>query len=199
MKTMLAVATAAIALCATGAQADNLLVNPGFETGALAPWALGPSFSGGVDWAVTSTDAHSGTYSAIDTGNKELLQMIAGVSGSLVTEVSFWQKHPDGGSLPSYVEIFYSDATSSSTIVYTDSAEWTFFNVTSLVNPSKTVTGLGIYGYCCAGSSMTLLDDLKIEARVSAVPEPASWAMLTIGMFGVGGYMRRRKVSYSLA
>ena len=52
--------------------ADEILVNPGFETGALSPWAQARSFTGPEDWNVTSADTHTGEFSATDIGNKEL-------------------------------------------------------------------------------------------------------------------------------
>jgi hypothetical protein len=170
------------ALAGGGVHAANILVNPGFESGALDPWFQSNSFSAGVDWAVTSADSHSGTYSAIDTGNKELQQNFAPVLGSLITDVSFWEKHPDG-DFPSYVEVLYQDGTSSHTLVTTSDAGWDFFNVTSLVVPTEKVTGLGIYGYCCSSSSQTLLDDLDVSVNV---PEPATWTLMLVGFVGMG-------------
>ena len=52
---------AAIFGFASDAGATNILVNPGFETGALGPWFQDRVVTlGGEDWNVTSADAHSG-------------------------------------------------------------------------------------------------------------------------------------------
>ena len=46
----------------TPAAATNVVVNPGFETGSLSPWTSCGSVN---DAAVSSAQAHSGTYSAL--------------------------------------------------------------------------------------------------------------------------------------
>ncbi len=47
------------------AMASNIVLNPGFETDALAPWVANPS-SSGLPWVVTGPSAfgHSGQFYA---------------------------------------------------------------------------------------------------------------------------------------
>src|SRR5205085_1450320 len=74
---------AALSLPTTGAQATNILANPGFESGALAPWFQSSDFCSSPapceNWNVTNSDAHSGTFSATDVGNKEIRQNFAAI------------------------------------------------------------------------------------------------------------------------
>lgn len=184
---------AACLMIGSSAHAAEILVNAGFESGALGPWAQTNNLSAGNDWSITNADAHSGFYSATDTGNKELQQNFAAVAGSLITSVTFWMKHPDG-AFPAYVELLFSDGSSNSTVVSTAGSDWQFFNVTSLVNTSKSVTGLGIYGFCCSGASASYLDDLSIQGNVGGgVPEPATWALMLAGFGGLGAALRARR------
>jgi len=128
----------AVAFSPSASAATNILVNPGFETGSLSPWFQSNDFGGPVDWTVSTTDPHSGTYDAMDDGNKELVQNFAGVPGSRISDISFWERHPNLSNAPSYVEVLFSDGSSNFEIVRTSDTSWDFFDVTSLVDPTKT-------------------------------------------------------------
>ncbi len=71
-------------IAATPVFATELLSNPGFETGDLSPWYQARDYCNGncVNWNVTNTKSHSGTYSAMDEGNIELRQDFAPTPGS---------------------------------------------------------------------------------------------------------------------
>jgi hypothetical protein len=98
-------------LCLGQAQAAQILSNPGFESGSLSPWFQDRDFGGVEAWNVTSSDAHSGTFSATDVGNKEIRQNFAAIPTSLITDISFWAKHPDASVTALFVDLFYSDST----------------------------------------------------------------------------------------
>ena len=70
----LTLAAIAGALFCAQAQAVNILANPGFETGALAPW-----FAQAGTPAVSSTDVHSGNFSCAAFGGDEIRQNFAPV------------------------------------------------------------------------------------------------------------------------
>src|SRR5215468_2379418 len=94
----------------------NEVVNPGFETGALTPWfqIFPPASMDPADWAVTSSDVHSGSFSAADDGNRGLRQDLAApIPNSNIAEVSFWIRHPNSANAQAAVDLFYSDATSN--------------------------------------------------------------------------------------
>lgn len=179
------------ALLAVGQAAfgANILINPGFEDGALAPWVNDNDFCGACTWDVTNTDAHSGTWSAEVDGNRLLLQSFAAIDGSLISQISFWARHPDGGSAMAVV-LRYDDATETEDQVGTLSSGWEFFNVTAFLNPSKNLVGFGVYGN---SGGVARFDDAVVDARqvdVGGVPEPATFTLMGAGLAVVA--LRRR-------
>src|SRR5262245_43789577 len=118
MKTA-AAAIAIAALAAAPAIAGNILLNPGFETGFLAPWYQGNDFGGPENWNVTSKEAHTGQFSATDVGNKQIRQDFAPVFVGDILEASLWIKNPDdGGPRVNAIDFYYSDGSSSENVVF---------------------------------------------------------------------------------
>ncbi len=203
LKLSLSIAAVATVMAASAAQA-NVLVNAGFETGALSPWAQTADFGGqafNVDWSVTSAVAHSGAFSATDVGNKKIEQSFGGIAASSITEISFWLKHPDGNNIPAAIDFTYSDASVSEFQIQTSSHGWQFFDVTSHLDTSKTLVGLGVFGCDCGNknNSTTYVDDFLIAGPAGGgVPEPATWALMLTGLFGAGALLRRqRKLAFA--
>jgi hypothetical protein len=159
--------------CATPAIAANSLLNPGFETGALAPWTNSNDFCAGCTWSVNSADAHSGTYSAVVDGNRLILQTASPIPVSSITAVSFWARHPDAATGADIAVFFeYSDASSEEELLFTTNSAWTFFDVLASLDSGKSLTGFGVYGNSGAAARF---DDALIEV----VPEPSAWLLLT--------------------
>ncbi len=181
-------AAALFGLCASPPASANLLVNPGFESGALAPWALGNDLGAIEFWNVISSDAHSGTYSATTRGNNEIVQMFAAVATSAIVEASMWLKMPETGI--AFISLYYSDATGGGDL-FNIGADWAQYDITSLLDPGKMLVGFGVYGCSgCPGDSRTLMDDAVIDVR--GAPEPATLALLALGLAGIGVSLRRK-------
>ena len=186
MRTYLVALATALAL-PVSAGAVNAVSNAGFESGGLGPWFN----STGGNWAATSTDAHSGSFSARDVGNFEIRQDFTPVAVSSITTAQFWLKHPGLNGAPTYVTLTYSDSSSTGFIVFTSGSGWELINVLSNLDVSKSLSAFAIYGYSGGGDEVTLLDDVLFDGG-SAVPEPASWALMIGGFAMVGSAMRRR-------
>jgi len=167
------------------AKADPI-VNGGFETGSLSPWFQDQTlcFNKCDNWNVTSLDSKSGGFSATDVGDNSLRQNFDPVLTALITEVSLWVKHPDGGIIPTGGDFFYADGTSSSFFVLTRDTNWEFFDITSQLQTGKALNGLDLFGFSGgppSGSERTFIDDVMIKAP-TAVPEPPGWLLLAATM-----------------
>jgi hypothetical protein len=183
--------TFSLALCLFAAglvRGGQILVNPGFESGALGPWAEGTVFSGSEAWNVTNAVAHSGSFSATDVGNRQLRQNFAAVAGSTITDISFWAEHPDASVNALAFDLYYSDSTSNEFAVNTSGTGWNFFDVFVDLNTTKSLTGFAVFGN---GLGRTYFDDASITT--SASPEPASLLFMGTGVIGLLALRRLRK------
>ena len=172
---------------ASEAAATNILVNPGFDSGALGPWFQDRVVTlGGEGWNVTGADAHSGAFSATDMGNKELRQNFPGVLGSRIHEISFWAKHDTLIGNLLLINLFYTDHSDPFVRPSTIGTDWEFFDVTSFVDTSKTLSGISFWGNSVG---RTFADDFVI----STVPEPSTLALFASALIGLGAASRRRR------
>jgi PEP-CTERM motif len=174
----------------TPVMATNILVNPGFETGVLAPWFQGRDFSAAGPWAATNSDARTGSWSAFVGGNREIRQDFAAVDVADVNVLSLWLKMPGGPPAISFVTTFYDDFTENGAI-FNIAADWTFVDFTSLLVAGKNLIGIGVFG-CdgCGGEQLTFLDDAVVDVNV--VPEPITLALMGLGLAGIAFTRRRR-------
>lgn len=190
---------AALAVVCLGmADARAGLVNPGFETGDLAPWyndRQGTQWAAAELWNVTNADAHSGIYSATSSGNNELRQDFAPVPTDEIVELSFWMKQPHPAVAG--FDLWYSDGVEEYVHIdlSDDETGWIRYDITSDIDLGKEFTGLSIWGFTRIGGveyNRIFLDDVTLLTMSSAAPVPA--AML-LGTFGVGlvGWLRRRR------
>ncbi len=185
-----------VALCAGQHASAFVNFNTGFESGSLTPWYQGNDYSNpgqGVGWQVTSSDAHSGLYSATCTGNIELRQDFAPVLDSQISDVSLWIKHPNVPSISAFF-FWYSDLTSNSTTLDLNSTDWESFDLTGylLTDPGKALVGVSVYGCIdfTSPAAETFVDDFQIVAT----PEPTTCSLLFLGL---SGFLLRRYVGGS--
>ena len=192
---------------ASGAAASvNIVVNPGFETGGLAPWVSNqntdhPWGIGPVDIPVHSGqfDAQTGCVGAHCTdesnlGNTaDLYQDLATSSGQHY-DLSFWFA---GDGATDGLKVLWGSSVvldlSNGQIVHNpgDGSE-TLYSVSNLLATSGT-TRLSFLGRQDPGYNG--LDDVSVVANGNStgVPEPAAWTMMILGFAGVGAALRRRR------
>lgn len=163
----------------------ELLQNGGFESGVLSPWYNARDFCSGncSPWAVTNSNPHSGTYSAMDVGNIELRQDFTPTPGSQITNVSFWIYT---NTVANAFDFFYTDSSDEEFVIFAPTNTWTLETVTGDVDAGKTLSGFSIWG--SSPSFTTYVDDVSI----TATPEPSTLVLLGGSALAVCGNLRRR-------
>src|SRR5215203_1240470 len=156
-----------VAQCLATSAIAQVLLNSGFETGALSPWFQDRDFAPGEEnWHVTAASPHSGAFAATGIGNKEIRQNFAPVPTNSIQHVSFWARHETTLVDLLAVDFFYSDSTTNEFHVSTQTTNYEFFDVTSHLTAGKQLVGFSIFGNA---NGRTFIDDATI-----AVPEPSS-------------------------
>ncbi|WP_343622657.1 PEP-CTERM sorting domain-containing protein [Roseateles puraquae] len=174
----------ALALSAAGLAQAATLDNPGFESG-LTGWSI----TGTV--TAESTDVRSGTLAALlaDDSSSLSLTLSSAIDAASIASFGFWARSDAG--LLSLVVLNYSDGSSSGTdvsIFDLGNSSWTYYDLSSALSAGKSLVGFTLYGSSAAAS---VIDDVTLTTLTTAVPEPASAALLAAGL-GLVGWRQRR-------
>jgi hypothetical protein len=171
-------AFAALLFVAGGAQAVNLVNNPGFESGTLAGWRT----NGGT---AISTDAHSGSFAASGFNADYLKQVFAPIDVPTITEFSFWTRR-DGGPFIGVIFLYSGGYAKWHTVdLVGDGDDWFFLDMTDLLDDQQKLWGFKIYG---TWPGPAYFDDFTL----TAVPEPSSGLLMLAGVALAALKLRRR-------
>lgn len=222
-----AIALAAIAFCAAGKQARaDLIVNGGFEFNPVAGFYenygtfsnnpyTGPFFQG---WTITLNNVDlvnplaPGAWNAPAYEGSYLLDLVGyGNTGAIsqtfntlpgqqyLLQFAFGNNPGSTSSASANVDVFGSGSLLSAVIFHNTSASgnlnWTIYSGAFVANSESTTLN---FNNVLGGSNGGILLD---AVQVSAVPEPATWAMMILGFAGLSlvAYRRSRKAAIAVA
>ena len=215
-KCRLAAVTIAFSLFTGAAQAAQLAVNGGFETGDFTGWTLFPGSLGSAGQEVSSINPSSGTFSGHLTEPAPAANIIkqanlapgAWTAGQEVS-ISFDIRGSaaNGGVL--FAEFFTEisgGGTSSSVILGGgplfpdgDPDVWTTYNFTAIVGPDSSGGITLQFNAACAPidgcNADYFIDNVSIIADVNPVPVPAAVWLFGSGLIGLVGVARKKKAA----
>ena len=171
------------------AHAASIVVNGSFETGTFDGWTeTGDTFFNGVQCPGPSPEVSDGNCSAFfgpvgtTGGITQTLPTVAGV----LYDIRF-DFLPDGG-IPSFFQAQFAGIPLVTLSNPAASAFQSFFFQGIAIGPA-TVLSFDFRD----DPGFLFLDNVSVDAAVAAVPEPASWSLLALGVAGMAAARRRAK------
>ncbi len=150
------------------AEAQNILTNPGFETGDTSGWAAGGSATIAASTAQVRSDTYSCFVSNRDSADDNLVQDLIGKVGSgQAIEVSAWVRLATPTSVGMQLGIRQNDGLGGTDIglgraelLYDD--QWVELTATAAITVTGTLTQLDFYFGCMDDTSEYYVDDVSM-------------------------------------
>ncbi len=184
---------ALFSLATAVAPAQNLVTNPGFETGDFTGWTLSGGGAPEVDAGVGHTGTYAASLGAVPPDVNNLSQVLPTTPGQEYT-LTFFAQTPEydiqPGS-PNSLAVYFGGNLIGGPFEVPDNADYEEYSykVTATSSSSELLFAItNDFDY-------TQLDDISVIAAGSvAVPEPGLSALLLVAGSGVGAlWLRRRR------
>jgi hypothetical protein len=171
---------AVLASAALSAHAQNLVANPGFETGDFTGWTN----NGGGNF-VNTGNAYDGTYSAWmgAVGSDNSFQQSIATTPGLMYSVSFYLLNQ--GGTPNDFTASFAGVTIY-TVTNGGTMPWTLETANIMATSSSSL----LLFSARQDPTYWQVDDVNVHA----VPEPGTLGLIAIGALGLVGAFRKRLV-----
>lgn len=167
---------------AVSVHAQNLVANPGFETGDFTGWTLGGNTA---DSFVTNALPHSGIYAATlgPVGSDGLLSQTLPTTIGQSYTIDFFLDNDSGGGPNDFTAAFGGVSFTLTNAAQFDYTEFSFPVVATSTSSQLQFSFRNDPGFF-------YLDDVSVSA---AVPEPSTFALLSVIGVGVLGWRQWRR------